>query len=318
MNLIGFCKCSSSSLQDNSPPWLPVDTSRENMDFTLDTPPKCLNLNTPSQNMLKKTRTNTEELKRKSALDKQFNLKLSNIYSNKLSKFKLEKQLNTIRKRKHANHTNNNIVKKPLDKNTNSQSNSNLGDKYENTTAQKLAAQQKKTEEGNKNGIKHRWSRGTCVVIGDSMVAGIDEHKMTSKRLIKVRSFPRATSSDMYHYFVPILESKPDHVMLHVGTNDVDHYKGTEIVDKLLELKAFIAEQLPTTHVVISHPITRADLKHLAMKVGDIQSHLRKLQIDMIENGNINSNHLNGRGLHLNSEGILQFAKNLIERIRRL
>ena len=57
---------------------------------------------------------------------------------------------------------------------------------------------------------------------------------------------------------------KNHHVKLHVGTNDVTHYEGMEIVDKLLELKSFIAEQLPTTHILISHPITR-----IAMKIGD-------------------------------------------------
>ena len=100
---------------------------------------------------VKKIRTNAGELKKKSALDKQFKLKLSNIYSNKLSQFKLEKQLNTIRKRKHDNYTNNYIIKKLLNKNTSSQSNSNLNDKFENTTTQKLVTQQKKTEEENKN-----------------------------------------------------------------------------------------------------------------------------------------------------------------------
>ena len=69
-SLIGFCKSLSGSLQENLSPWLLVDTSRENIDFTLDTPLKCLNLNTLSQSMLKKIRTNTGELKRKSALDK--------------------------------------------------------------------------------------------------------------------------------------------------------------------------------------------------------------------------------------------------------
>ena len=141
------------------------------------------------------------------------------------------------------------------------------------------------------------------------MVAGIDERKMSSKRLIKVKSFPSATCSDMYHDLVPILEKQPDHAILYVGTNDVDHYEGTEIVDKMLELKSFILEQLPATHIVISHPITRTDSKHLAMKIGDTQSYLRKLQIDMIENGNIDSNHLNSRGLRLNRKGVLQFAK---------
>ena len=54
------------------------------------------------------------------------------------------------------------------------------------------------------------------------------------------------------------------------------------------------------------------------MKIGDTQSHLCKLQIHMIENGNINSNHLSNRGIHLNGKGVLQFAKNLIEGIRTL
>ena len=48
----------------------------------------------------------------------------------------------------------------------------------------------KKTGEDNKNGIKHSWPKGTCVVIGDSMVTGINEGNMSSKRLIKVRTFP--------------------------------------------------------------------------------------------------------------------------------
>ena len=68
-------------------------------------------------------------------------------------------------------------------------------------------------------------------------------------------------------------------MIFYVGTNDVAHYEGMDIVDKPLELKSFIVEQLPARHIVISHPITRTDSKHLAMKIGDIQSHLRKLQI---------------------------------------
>ena len=95
-----------------------------------------------------------------------------------------------------------------FNKNTNSQSYSNSSDKYENTTTQKVATQQKKTEEENKNRIKHNWPKRTCAFIRDSVVAGIDERKMSNKRLIKVKSFPGATYSDMYHYMVPILEKK--------------------------------------------------------------------------------------------------------------
>ena len=42
--------------------------------------------------------------------------------------------------------------------------------------------------------------------VRDSMVAGIDEHKISDKYLIKVRTFPCATCSNMYHYLVLILQ----------------------------------------------------------------------------------------------------------------
>ena len=113
---------------------------------------------------------------------------------------------------------------------------------------------------------------------------------MLSKRHIKVRTFSGATCSDMYHFLLPVLEKNPYYVILHIETNDVAHYEGTEIVDKLLKLKSFIVEQLPTTQVVSSHLTMRTDSKHLAMKIADLQSHLRKLQTDMIESGNINNN----------------------------
>ena len=107
---------------------------------------------------------------------------MSNIYSkfiSFISKFSLEKQLNTIHKRKHANYTNN-IVKKKFNKKANPQKDSISSYKYENITTKKLTTEQKKTEkENNKNEIKQSWLKETCVAIGDSMVAGMDERKMS-------------------------------------------------------------------------------------------------------------------------------------------
>ena len=88
----------------------------------------------------------------------------------------------------------------------------------------------------------------------------IDERKMLSKHLIKITS----------------LLKKTDFVILHVETNHVIHYEGTEIVNNLSEMK-FIVEQFPTTHIVIPHPIRRTDSKDLAIKIADIQLHLWKL-----------------------------------------
>ena len=58
----------------------------------------------------------------------------------------------------------------------------------------------------------------------DSMLNYIDGTRMSKKFNVKVRSFPGAKTNDMFHYLVPLLEKDPEHVILHVGTNDsVDH-----------------------------------------------------------------------------------------------
>ena len=174
------------------------------------------------------------------------------------------------------------------------------------------------TDENSKASKKHHWPKGTCVITGDSMLEGIDERRMSSKRLVKVRSFPGATIDDMKHYLIPILAKKPDHIILHVGTNDATNSEGRVIVDKLLQLKFFILEKLPLVNVIISKPIHRADAKKLTDVVSDVNSKLDELSIDMIENVNIVKDHLNAKGLHLNRKGILVFAKNLIDGIRKL
>ena len=83
----------------------------------------------------------------------------------------------------------------------------------------------------------------------------------------------------MYHYLIPLLEEKPDHVILHIGTNDVLNYEGTEIVDKLLQLKSFIQEKLPTTNVIISKPIMRVDTKQREKVVTDVNNKLSELNV---------------------------------------
>ena len=70
-------------------------------------------------------------------------------------------------------------------------------------------------------------------MIGDSMLEGLDERKMSSKRVVKVRKFPGATTDDMYHYLMPLIQKQPD-VILHVGTNDAYFCNSSEIVSNIL------------------------------------------------------------------------------------
>ena len=62
----------------------------------------------------------------------------------------------------------------------------------------------------------------------------------------------------------------------------------------------------------------RVDAKQREKVVTDVNNKLGELNIDIIDNGNLDRNHLNGKALHLNDKGILLYAKNLIVGIRKL
>ena len=79
--------------------------------------------------------------------------------------------------------------------------------------------------------------------IGDSMLEGLDDRKMSSKRVVKVRKFPGATN-DMYHYLMPLIQKQPDNVILHVGTNDPSFCNSSEIVNNILKLRWFISQKI--------------------------------------------------------------------------
>ena len=148
------------------------------------------------------------------------------------------------------------------------------------------------------------------------MVEGIDERRMSSKRVIKVRKFPGATISDMCHYLILLLEKKA--VLLHVGTNDVINYERKGILDKVLQLRSFIQEKLPTTNVILSKLIMRVDTKQCENVVTAVNNKINELSTYIIDNGNLDRSHLNGKGLNLNGKGILLYARNLIDGIRKL
>ena len=82
--------------------------------------------------------------------------------------------------------------------------------------------------------------KGTCAIVSDSMLHGIDERPISKTHPVKVRFFPGAHIKNMYHYLIPILERKPEHLIPHVGTNDAADSSHQQIVNDLLALKQFI------------------------------------------------------------------------------
>ena len=70
---------------------------------------------------------------------------------------------------------------------------------------------------------------GTLLIIGDSVTAGLREAKLSRDRKVKVLFFPGAKMKDFYYYLVPLLQKKPDNIILHFDTNDAPYKNEDEI-----------------------------------------------------------------------------------------
>ena len=125
---------------------------------------------------------------------------------------------------------------------------------------------------------KSKWRKNTTLIVGDSMISGIDQQRLLVKgRIVKVGSFPGATINDMYDYIRPLLKKAPDNVILHVGTNDTPNNTSRAILDNLLSLKSFIEKTLPQSKVCISNIVQRTDNGKATLTVNKVNEHLSAL-----------------------------------------
>ena len=66
----------------------------------------------------------------------------------------------------------------------------------------------------------YQWKKGTTLIAGDSMLAGLREAKLSRSKRIKVRYFPDGKTEDLQNHLIPYLEKDPDNIIIHIGTND--------------------------------------------------------------------------------------------------
>ena len=97
-----------------------------------------------------------------------------------------------------------------------------------------------------------------------------------------------------------LLQKQLDNVILPVGTNDASSGNSSEIVK----------------NIILSKPNMRSDTAAGKVTIEEDKKQLSDFDFDM-DNSNLSRAYLNGRGLHLHTKGMLQFAKNITEGIRK-
>ena len=203
-----------------------------------------------------KLRNNNEEVApNKLIIDEQFKNNIQECFSKKQSKMNLENQLADIRKRKHQAFINRNAIN-ANDSFINQKVRDNISVIPESieTTNHK-----NKNDSNNANTKYKKIKKKTVLVVGDSMVNGIEESKLSKTRHIRVQPIPGGKIEVIQQNLKDLLHEDLETVIIHAGTNNATTDTPHMIVDKLITLKQNIERSLPKCRVIISNLIVRTD-----------------------------------------------------------
>ena len=161
----------------------------------------------------------------------------------------------------------------------------------------------------------------TTVILGDSIIKDVEQHKirkgLNNKERVFVKHFPGTTVDDMKNYIIPSKKYENDLVILHMGTNDLKDKEAKEIATEIVEMA--IDMKTEKSEVMVSGIVPRMDnLNEKAMEVNKfLQNSCCTYNFNFIDNGNVNKDtHLNLSGLHLNHKGTYVLGSNFVEAIR--
>ena len=173
---------------------------------------------------------------------------------------------------------------------------------------------------GKKWKTRSHWSgtgkKGTILIVGDSVLAAIEQKRISGNRSVNICIFRRATTHDMHDYLKPLLKKNPENIILHFGTNNSVNKTYRNILSVILSLKNFIEKLRPECKVILSNMIYRSDNGKASLAVKNVNDHLDALNIDVVDNRNIVGNCLNNSGLHLNSTRYGNLAINFIRKMK--
>ena len=207
------------------------------------------------------------------------------------------------------NHSNNHGVNTITNEKTNKQTTSYK--KNNKTTVHK------DSDDGNL--IKRQSANSSTVkkevfIIGDSMIKYVNGREVSRNDSVKVRSHPGATTDDFIDYVRPTVRKKPNLIIIHSGTNDIQNNVNT--LQKIRKVISSIKEYDTDDNIKIalSSIIHRSD-HDFEDKINEANRKLENLckgkSMIFANNCNIDSTCLNRSKLHLNLTPLLikKFSK---------
>jgi hypothetical protein len=108
-------------------------------------------------------------------------------------------------------------------------------------------------------------------ILGDSMIKRVQSRQIrravSTSKSVYIRSFPGAKSLDMTDFARPTMRDNADHIIIHIGTNDVRQSNPEDVIRNVENLCNQIKDQCPHTTISLSELIVRNDFPDATTKI---------------------------------------------------
>ena len=157
-------------------------------------------------------------------------------------------------------------------------------------------------------------------IIGDSILNNINPRGISKEGNVNVKGYPGLTSDDMMDFINPTIRQKPDAIIIHVGTNEVNN--DIDTLRNMETMVASIKKKSSHTKIMISSLLIRQDKRKNGEKVKTLNKGLKKFceenLVEYISHENIDATCLGKGRLHPNKKGKAFLAKKFISCINNL
>ena len=107
------------------------------------------------------------------------------------------------------------------------------------------------------NADKNKEPRKKVMILGDSMVKGLNEYGLSKNQNVKVQSFSGYATEDMLDIVKPAVKRKPDAIIIHAGINDITRNINT--MKKIRKIVKSIRDCSENTQALLSGIISQED-----------------------------------------------------------
>ena len=97
----------------------------------------------------------------------------------------------------------------------------------DNNSPQVKLRENKNPNNKENHGVINSASKKETIIVGDSMIKHVNGCEVSRDNSVKIRCHPGATTDDIIDYVRPTARKKPDMIIIHTGTNDIQNKVNT-------------------------------------------------------------------------------------------